>query len=612
MDAPTVRELSDTCQIAEQPIGGTIMLKRHQLALLHMCLKFEHERIPIPYNNTDHVDNYLRTQIGIIGDKVGSGKSYVILSLVLDKRPIEPEAVIKTFGYNKVVLSHIETLRYVKTNLLVIPHNLRSQWTEYIETFCKDSIKYCVVSKSKHLEQLQNDDLATYDLVVVTCTFHNRICHMINHRKYKLRRVFYDEVDNMLISGCEKVDTCFYWFVTASFNNLLYPRGQSLWDPNMQRYVNNFVAGLRLTGYVKNLFMDLSNAEKPYAKLLIVKNNDDFIDQSFLLPDIIHNCIRCATPRAINILHGIVDRSIIECLNAGDTEGAINHVSSSQRNTEMNIIELIISKYNNYLVNYRARIDFTNNCHYENEYDRQQELARCNKRITEIESKINNIKSRIETTDTCCICYDDIQNKTILSCCSNAYCFKCINVWLSNNSVCPLCKQRIISNDIYVVDSGQQSVQQDDKDVLPPKNVPNDKKDKIENLESILDMITDFSTGNIDPSKKILIFSSYESTFTYVINNLLDRLQIKYASLKGNSYHIDNIVKNYKQGDIQVLLINTKSYGSGLNLENTTDIIMFHKLDNEIEKQVIGRAQRMGRTNQLNVWYLLYENEIRT
>jgi SNF2 family DNA or RNA helicase len=56
--------------------------------------------------------------------------------------------------------------------------------------------------------------------------------------------------------------------------------------------------------------------------------------------------------------------------------------------------------------------------------------------------------------------------------------------------------------------------------------------------------------------------------------------------------------------------MNTQHFGSGLNLENTTDMVLFHKIDTENEKQVIGRAQRYGRKEPLNVHYLLYENEM--
>jgi hypothetical protein len=32
-------------------------------------------------------------------------------------------------------------------------------------------------------------------------------------------------------------------------------------------------------------------------------------------------------------------------------------------------------------------------------------------------------------------------------------------------------------------------------------------------------------------------------------------------------------------------------------------------MNKELEKQVIGRAQRFGRTSSLNIWELLYDNE---
>jgi SNF2 family DNA or RNA helicase len=87
-------------------------------------------------------------------------------------------------------------------------------------------------------------------------------------------------------------------------------------------------------------------------------------------------------------------------------------------------------------------------------------------------------------------------------------------------------------------------------------------------------------------------------------------MQITHAYLKGNGYQIQSTIEKYKTGNVKVLLVNTQAYGSGLNLENTTDMILFHKFDTEIEKQVIGRAQRFGRKQPLNVHYLLYENEM--
>ena len=36
---------------------------------------------------------------------------------------------------------------------------------------------------------------------------------------------------------------------------------------------------------------------------------------------------------------------------------------------------------------------------------------------------------------------------------------------------------------------------------------------------------------------------------------------------------------------------------------------MFHRFKQEMEEQIIGRAQRLGRTTPLNVYYLLHDNE---
>ena len=69
------------------------------------------------------------------------------------------------------------------------------------------------------------------------------------------------------------------------------------------------------------------------------------------------------------------------------------------------------------------------------------------------------------------------------------------------------------------------------------------------------------------------------------------------------------LIERFKNNDINVLLLNTEYYGTGLNLQFATDIVLYHRFTKEFEEQIIGRAQRMGRTTKLNVYYLMYENE---
>ena len=76
---------------------------------------------------------------------------------------------------------------------------------------------------------------------------------------------------------------------------------------------------------------------------------------------------------------------------------------------------------------------------------------------------------------------------------------------------------------------------------------------------------------------------------------------------------INKKVSEYKKtgdGAIDCLLLNAEYCASGLNLENTTDIVITHKMSSEKTTQIIGRGQRPGRTSVLNVWKLCYENEL--
>jgi SNF2 family DNA or RNA helicase len=85
-------------------------------------------------------------------------------------------------------------------------------------------------------------------------------------------------------------------------------------------------------------------------------------------------------------------------------------------------------------------------------------------------------------------------------------------------------------------------------------------------------------------------------------------LRVTYGALKGNVAH-SNVVAYRTDPNFTALLINPKAYGSGLNLENTTDVVIYHKLNEQMNRQVIGRAQRPGRTSRLRIWYLFNENE---
>jgi SNF2 family DNA or RNA helicase len=600
-----IEELDDSNDQSEQPRNSKILLWDHQLTLLKKCKDYENDKQylcqykKLCENNPNITgEDFVRTQVGIIGDRVGSGKSFVILALIADNDITDFGSTIKSYGHNRVVLCFAERSINIKTNLLVIPHNLVSQWEAYIRAF-SDNMKYMIISKMKHVEQLyeRETNVPSYDLLVVTQSYYVRVAHFLTSRSFRMQRIIYDEIDNMNLPNCITIDSNFYWFVTASYGNLLYPRGFCRWDHSQNRSIW-YATGLRNSGFVKDLFMDLfNNLSKDFVKILVIKNNDEYVQTSISLPPTISNIIKCKTPLAINVLDGFVDREVIMSLNAGDIASALQRISPSHRSTEDNLISIQIDRYARELSNYNIRLQSTSQMHFDTEEQKNTEMNRLIKKKEEYQKKIDGIKDRIRNTNTCCICYDDIQNKSIAPCCSNSYCFLCINIWLAKHKNCPICKRNLPATDLLVVEDNTSNI----ANLTINDDEVSEQFDKLKNLEII---IKKRATNG-----KILVYSSYDMSFSN-ITNILDNIGIKYAYLKGNENHVRKTIERYKTEDLNVLLVNYRNYGSGLNLENTSDIIMFHKVESEMEKQVIGRAARIGRNGSLNVWYLLYDNEL--
>jgi SNF2 family DNA or RNA helicase len=599
-----VDEINDSHPKALQP-SCEITLKPHQLSLLHRCIHYENcsehklSDFPSMRNAVSTDQHFFHTNIGIIGDRVGSGKSYVILSLIVSNNIMERDhRMIKSAGFNQVTFHFKDTRRNIKTNVIVIPPNLVIQWEQYIERFGAIR-KFKIIHKNKVFDSfvLDEENLEDYDVLIVTSSMFSRFIKFYNDRHMRFQRFFFDDVDTMNIQDCQSVHANFIWFVTAFYGNILYPRGYFEYNHSANTHVWS-VNGMRNAGYVKHVFMDLHmSLPKELVKLLVVKNADAYVERSLNLPEMNLYHIKCRTPHAINILNGIVDTNVIECLNAGDTQGAISYISPHNKGTQDNVIDLLIGKYNHQCRNLELQLAMCDELVYEDERQKAKEQDTLIKRIESLRNKMAQIGCRIRDSNMCSICYEDIANKTIIQCCQNSFCFKCIHMWLNmGKDVCPLCKCNVNRDTLFVV-------QDNNTDLSSPKHVDNEVSERYSKLMN-LEMLLMKKRGS-----KMLIFSNFDSIFNQIIH-ILHKLRIKCDYIKGNGDQLNATVRRYKSNQIDVLLVNTRNYGVGMNLENTTDIIMLHKFNTQMEAQVLGRAHRMGRTTPLNVYYLLHENEM--
>jgi SNF2 family DNA or RNA helicase len=273
---------------------------------------------------------------------------------------------------------------------------------------------------------------------------------------------------------------------------------------------------------------------------------------------------------------------------------------------------------------------------------KQEALERTQTKIQETREKIKLIEERIKGVDCCDICFDDINNPAVTGCCQNVFCFSCLAIAISGKNICPKCRDSLTLDKIMIInkksnDGEGEGEGEDDNgygDGTGDRDgVDGNMKDEIKIRELALKEVLDNSLNNDKytnfekiieykvknfpkEKRKILVFSEHEGSFNAKITGVLDKFNINYSRIKGTSASINKTLREYrgddlKPGDkeIDVLLINSRFFGAGLNLQNSSDIIILHRQGADLLHQIIGRAQRIGRKDPLNIWKLYNNNE---
>lgn len=119
-----------------------------------------------------------------------------------------------------------------------------------------------------------------------------------------------------------------------------------------------------------------------------------------------------------------------------------------------------------------------------------------------------------------------------------------------------------------------------------------------------------FLINNIHKSEKAIIFSSHNNVFNEIIK-YLEEINIGYIEIDTTDIDlISNSINKFKTDEnYKIMMTNSFMNGAGLNLEFVDIIIIMHKMPDDLKKQLIARAQRPGRVDQLEIYQLLHLNE---
>lgn len=609
--------LNELSEKINQPKNLQIKLKDHQLTSIYYANQLETTGIvtktinssiykftvytpndyywlPSEVRNTKNINYTIRTNFGIIADKVGAGKTYEIVGLLCNNLvPPDRNKIISSGVFSS--LEYTDDGKCFKTNLILVPHNLITQWKQ---AFAKCNLKTYVIAKKTDVNFLvfpenvfkkndnddNNDDnlddnlddlehisevntVEYYDVILCSATMFDD--YLDKFKMVKYARIIIDEICSIKLPSDLNWNANFIWFITATPSGIKYLK--------------------RL--YVKDIVTKMNNI---IFDNVIIKNDDEYVSNSMQLPSLNQILIKCFTPKQFAMVREYVPADVMDMLNAGNVQEAILKLNCNV-DTNENIMQVLTNKIMKEIHNKKAELTYQETLIPSDKKTHDEHINKIKDKIKSLEVKFESITQRLKdfAENSCPICLEDFADVIpgILPCCNQLYCIPCL---AQVKNICPMCRIEFEMKNINVIDNNAKQKAKID-------NTCNTKHE-ISKSDALIKLLKEKSNG------KFLLFSNYDQTFENLNKKLTDE-KITFSKVMGSGAVVNKTIERFTNGEIRVLMLNATNYGSGLNLQMATDIIIYHQLNLELETQVIGRAQRLGRTSELNVYYLLHDHE---
>ena len=348
-----------------------------------------------------------------------------------------------------------------------------------------------------------------------------------------------------------------------------------------------------MTSY--NFFRDILNTNHRLRGNLIVRCADEFVQESISLPILHRVNVICRAPLTQRIVSQVVPAEVQQLLHGGDVVGAISALGVKVEDTS-GLIEAVTLNLNKELKRLKATYEFKSgpDIEYSSPRAREESLKNLDDKIKRTEASIKDIHDRIEgfKDEMCPICYEEPSESLVTPCCSRIFCGKCILNCMTRNTSCPMCRTVIDIKKLTKV-----VLKKDDTVIVESQTDELEKKS-----DALLRIFNENKNG------RFLVFSRYDNPFT-TMEESISALGIRVKQLKGNKDAVASTLRSFQTGDMRCLLLNSHYAGSGLNITAATHVILLHAMTHEEEKQILGRAYRMGRTEPLHFIRLLHSDE---
>jgi len=640
-------ELTPNDPQEETPAQIRVPLKAHQKAALAKAVAMErHGKVRYGFQPDTTYSVYHRrrlpsgridvhTNVGVLGDLVGYGKTLTALSLIAANPTsniyeercqwFSTGAAPYNTGHLRIVSQPTEAELAARTDdcfattLIVVPRGpVFTQWRNALLN--QTTLRACVIDTMKCVKKFMPPPTATDEemraffagidcLLVKSTTLKQLISYYIDRPRPPhctpipgFRRIIIDEAHDE-VPTIPAMDFKFLWLVTSTYNMLTHRMYQSA------NYIGHGIRNM--------LAFDA-------LQLLVVKGTEEFVLASFQLPEVVERTYVCRLSRTLTALQPFLSDAVQERINVNDSAGAIRQMGGAAE-TEADLIRLVTQNMDRDIFNKNSEIAYYRGLQID-DAQRAAHINRLTAELQTLEERKQAMVDRVSALDgkQCAVCMDTYEDPIMLPC-THVFCGNCIIDWMrirgasgrAQSLTCPQCRSSIDPSQLIAVVGAGAEADGMETDAAGPAAAA-------EGAAAPVDEDTDEADASYDqrfkkeeqlvrliqrkPGGRWLIFATVDNGF-HAVHTALTEAGISHAELKGNSNVMRQTLENFRNGSLKAILLHTKYAGSGIDISFATDVVLFHHMG--IRKiQAVGRAQRVGRTEPLTVHNILYPHEV--
>ena len=501
-------------------------------------------------------------KVGIIGDSPGTGKTLSVLTY-LATQSIETPRFSSELSSNssKYFFSHdlFNVTDISSANLIIVPHNLFDYWKNEIATHT--ALNYVPIETKRVLRgDSLSKKISNSVFILTTNKCYKYVQTYAEQNGIQWNNVIIDEASSIYINSTDPtLKFQFLWLITNNWIPLLFKKSniikstlyhlkdrinlndeleEWLLDTNNPSYEGHLVSPVYLKKYLPMYHK--------YRGHIVLRTSAKILNTSLKLQTIQNKTIQCCPNISLN--------SLISYYLSRNRE--LHNINTHNIPNLFQALNIKSSNLEQYLVEQDA-------------------------------TKHKLIRRKVDDGD-CTICLEKAEYKTIVNCCYNIYCGKCLLKTLLINYKCPTCRNYLAIENICCLDE----IVSDNRVCYKSKS------------DTLFDVLRNNKQG------KFIIYSAFDNIY-YQMFEQLDTIGLKAERLVTNIFSFSRSIKNFNDGQTSVLFVSDIELLRGVSLVSTSHLIFYHELTScELKKILVHSAQRIGRTQPLQIIHLHSEIQV--